>query len=641
VALWAPGYEDEYTDVDAFFLVPSLLPTSALVQGAAHNLFLKTVVPATGHTGVAETQFHDVYYDWYNGVRPYDYAPWFSSDLLTEGASPAFTLGTKNVLSGAARLTVRLWSRSEVAEINPDHALGVTVNGVPVGYQTWDGGGKMLELTFAVPAGVVQEGSNTIELTTPVLGTEQMSFLHALRLEYPQALKCDGPMTVWTKGTGSGVVEVSGLANGKAWVVEEQGKQALLTAYEAKQTASGYAIRWKYPKGREAKYYVVPSGSELAPMSVVARTVAPLESRMAYLAVGKPALGEAVQPLLDARGAEGLAGLFVDQERLIDAYGYGRYGPLGIQRAVRTVRPKYLLLLGRTTYDTKDWFEVGTEVGCPTVFTSTKQYGMTSADGEYGFWGGVAQVAVGRLPMDDAAEVGHAVEKILGYRGVVDSRGSGVILAQNPDPKAGDFHAQGDEVGEAVEVSWTKVYQADGTEEGKTAAREGFLEAVNGGADVAVFVGHGSSTNWASGVLTLSNVSEWTGNAVVLVASCTGAYFLRHPQYPGMTLAEALLGQAGGGTPAFIGSATYTESAPHVEYMCELLKRTQVGNAVRWGDAMVSARNWAEGQSESLKDLGRTEHLLGDPALPVSAPEAPAASGAAEPPPTTTGNERF
>jgi len=119
---------------------------------------------------------------------------------------------------------------------------------------------------------------------------------------------------------------------------------------------------------------------------------------------------------------------------------------------------------------------------------------------------------------------------------------------------------------------------------------------------------------------------------VVLSATCNGAYFMRHPQWPSQTLAEVLLGQPGGGTPAFIGSSTYTNSGPHVEFMGELLSRSGE-EGMRWGDALRKTRNWAAGRSQSMRDLGMTEQLLGDPALPVEGPAPEEESSRAVPPP--------
>ena len=80
---------------------------------------------------------------------------------------------------------------------------------------------------------------------------------------------------------------------------------------------------------------------------------------------------ERIQPLLLKRSKEGIRSSFIDQEQLFDYYNYGRYGPAGIQNAVRSVHPQYLLLLGRTTYDYRNYSGLNVDPLCPSFLVST------------------------------------------------------------------------------------------------------------------------------------------------------------------------------------------------------------------------------------------------------------------------------
>src|SRR4029078_1315035 len=79
---------------------------------------------------------------------------------------------------------------------------------------------------------------------------------------------------------------------------------------------------------------------------------------------------QGVQPLLAQRAKEGLRGSCFDQEELFDYYNFGRYGPNGIRNAVRALRPSYLLLLGRTTYDYLNYSGANVDPMCPTYLVS-------------------------------------------------------------------------------------------------------------------------------------------------------------------------------------------------------------------------------------------------------------------------------
>src|SRR6185295_19259570 len=107
---------------------------------------------------------------------------------------------------------------------------------------------------------------------------------------------------------------------------------------------------------------------------------------------------------------------FVDQEQLFDYYVYGRYGPAAIQSAVRAVKPQYLLLLGRTTYDYHNYGGLNVDPLCPAFLVSTTFWSQATSDSKFGDFGrGYPEVAVGRLPVNNADELGTAVRRIINY----------------------------------------------------------------------------------------------------------------------------------------------------------------------------------------------------------------------------------
>ena len=125
------------------------------------------------------------------------------------------------VLSGlarseGARLEVVLQGVSDLPEF-PDHHLRVSVNGTQVAESTLEGK-RGLRLTAEIPAGVVREGENELEIEN--LGDTgaaySMVMLDRFSVRYPRAL---AGMTLEGSFHESGVAEVSGLPGG-AWVVE-------------------------------------------------------------------------------------------------------------------------------------------------------------------------------------------------------------------------------------------------------------------------------------------------------------------------------------------------------------------------------------------------------------------------------------
>ncbi len=630
--LYGPGYRDDYTDKDAFFLRATSAPTPAGTATAATHLFDAGVSVNANSPATASVDFHDVYFD-YN-FRPYTFAPWFSSQYLTQGTAQSFSLATPNASAGAATLTVNLWSLTQTDGVAFDHALQVAINGVPAGQAQWSGGGQMLQLTFVVPSGTLISGANTIELITPALdGVEnQTAFLHSLSMNYTQFLDGSQPLNVINSSAAAQVFEVSHLPGTDAWVVDARyPDRAALVPTETQPQADGtYTLRFIAGAGA-GLFLVVPEGMENAPVSVSARRIQPARLRGTYLTTGPAQFGPGVQPLLAQRAKEGIRGAFVDQEQLFDYYNDGRYGPSGIQNAVRALHPRYVLLLGRTTYDYLNYSGLNVDPLCPAFLVSTTFWSQATSDSMFGDLGrGYPEAAVGRLPVNDATELATAVSRILNYKGVTASSVRVHAAADRADPAVADFAAQSDSLAQLNPgFSWQRNYLGD-TYQTSPEVTAALANAANGGADWLIYIGHGNSVrlgNEVPRILNNDEVQAWSGNVVFLQSTCT-ANWMAADQVGFQSIAMQALSQPQGGISASIGSSTYVTVDASVQFMGQLLKSANAPG-MRWGDALLHAQQWSfQTGAGSYVDLGNTEQLFGDPALPVFAPALPSTSAA-------------
>src|SRR5204862_7706803 len=131
--------------------------------------------------------------------------------------------------------------------------------------------------------------------------------------------------------------------------------------------------------------------------------------------------------------------------------------------------------------------------------------------------------------------------------------------------------------------------------------------------------GHGNSVRLGKDtpqILDVAKVQDWKGNVVFLQSTCT-ANWMAKDETGFKSIAIQALTQPQGGISASIASSTYMDADAGVAFMNQLL-----GNAnrpgMRWGKALMQAQTWALGRSGSFYgDLGRTEQLFGDPAMPV------------------------
>ncbi|HLX60839.1 MAG TPA: C25 family cysteine peptidase [Planctomycetota bacterium] len=631
--LYAPGYSDDYTDTDALFLRSTPAATAAGSVTFASGLFSGGKPAMTSTPASVTASYHDVYFDYNTAYRPYTFAPWFSSQYLTDGSDQQFSLSAPFAGSGAASLTVTLWSLTSSAGAANDHALQVLINGQPVGQTQWSGGQKMMELTFQIPAGVLTSGANQIELVTPVLDgvASQVCFVHALTVNYARVLDGSQPVTLTNAGNFAQLFELSNLPSANVWVVDTRfADRAALVPYKAQAQNDGtYRVRFDAAGGGTGQFLVVPYGQENAPTAVRLRTLKPLKAT-AYLATGPAAFGAGVQPLLMKHAKEGLRGQFVDQEELFDYYNSGRYGPAGIQNAVRSVRPQYLLLVGRTTYDYHNYSGAGVDPLCPAFLVSTTLWSQTTSDSMFGDLGrGYPEVAVGRLPVNNPNELGGAVQHVMGNAGL----GTGWRLhaaADRADPAAGDFAAEADAIAQAhPELSWQRNYLGI-TCQTAPEVTAALTAAANGGADILMYVGHGNAVrlgNEVPRILDNDSVAAWTGYCVFLQSTCT-ANWMAKDEAGYQSIAIQALTQPQGGISASIASSTYMNSEDATEFMNQLLDNA--GTTQRWGNVLLRAQQWAYARGGGLyDDLSRTEQIFGDPAMPIYSKTSKAAPAAA------------
>ncbi|MBI3827967.1 MAG: autotransporter-associated beta strand repeat-containing protein [Planctomycetes bacterium] len=626
LSFFAPGYTDEYTDKDAFFLRWKYGARMAVKLPAPQgNLFAQNASGSERATATAA--FPEVYFDW--GYKPLTYTPWFSAKYLYAdagaGTTQGFNLDLPDLVSGAGELAVLLYSYSEQVGAAPDHKLCAYVNGAYVGETTWTGGNQGLTLRFSVPAAALHAGSNLVELQTPVLpGVDvQFSMLHSLELTYTKALK---GRTAIAAQSGK-LYEVKGLS-AEPWVLDVSAPESPRSVglQTRKELDGTWTARFVAPAN--APLEVLPKNASVPVLRLNKRLIQRLTPGIRYLATGPAQFKSALQPLLQARVLDGLYTVFVDQEKLFDAYGYGRYGPAGIRNAVRDTRPRYLLLVGRTNWDYHGYEGVHLDPLCPTFLVATTRFSQAPSDAAFGdLGGGYPEVAVGRFPVNEVAGLNVCVQRTLAYKGAQSASGQPALLvADRLDPKGIDFAGEADGVEEGVDgFAWTKAYLGRTHETGanvtlqKPEIIDFIRQQASHAAEVVLFVGHGASSVWSNDrILDVPKAAQWTGNCVLLQATCSANYFIHN--YPGYyTLVENLLTQPQGGIAASIATTTYLDSPPAVEFMTEVLQASRKPNA-RWGDALLQAQQYAAKHArgeDSYSDLTRSESLLGDPALKV------------------------
>jgi hypothetical protein len=303
----------------------------------------------------------------------------------------------------------------------------------------------------------------------------------------------------------------------------------------------------------------------------------------------------------------------VDVEDVYDEFSFGNKAPEAMRDFLENAKrnwepgPGFVLLAGDASYDSKNYLGYGEGDVVPTKLIDTEYMEAASDDWFSDFDGdGEAEMAMGRLPVRTAAEASAVVAKIAGYAGseVVNS----IVLASDRTDGF-DFAGANNLVRPYIPAGTriTEVRRGSG-EDGKVKAE--LLAAINGGAKVVSYNGHGSMNEFRGGILTGEDARSLTNGdnlSLFVMMTCLNGYFADPVEE---SLSESLLKAKHGGA---IGVwASTAQSDPSAQSMMnQAFYRELFGaDGLRVGEAVSRAKS-----AVADRDVRRTWILFGDPAM--------------------------
>ncbi len=543
-------------------------------------------------------------------------------DMLFAPSTMSYPFEIANLAQSAesSRLSVWLQGASDF-DADPDHHVRAYVNGTLVDEARWDGK-EPCALVVELSPGVLQEGQNVLELesASDTGALYSMVFLDRFSVEYPRQLLTERGLLEgrWTE---SGTATVTGLVS-SAHVLDVTEKAPRWLTHRGGESD---AIAFQAEAGR--RYLVV--SEEAVFRAEVRRASSPGLKRVRvgaeYLAVGPREFLADAGPLLDLRRRQGLGVKAVATEDIYDEFGFGEMSPEAIHRFLAHVYHRwpapslrYVLLLGDATYDYKDYLGTGVANQVPALPVKTS-YLWTASDPTLAAVNGddiLPDLAIGRLPAASRDELRTMVEKIVAYeRGEANLSQALILVADNRDA-AGDFPTNAEEIAASVLArrNVSKLYLG---ELSASELRRELLEALDHGASLLSYVGHGGIHLWAQeNIFNTGDVHSLglqSQQPLLATMNCLNGYF-HFPYFN--SLAEEMLKAEGKGAIAAYSPSGLSLNTPahqlHQLFLAEVLD----GRHSRLGDAVLaSQRGYA--QSGAFPELLSIYQLLGDPALRI------------------------
>ncbi len=544
-------------------------------------------------------------------------------------------------LSTDNRLSLRFWGLSDTPQ-SPDHQARIWLNGIDLGTVAWnDLGAATLDVEFG--RGALRNDANRLV----VEGLVGNFLIDGFDLHYDRAFRASTGTLHLTAGERA-VVTVEGLpsANIAVWELSSPTTPRRLQALTVEADGTGtWNVSFR-PSGADVSYLVTSERQAVAlrPRHEAAAALLDTSTVADYVVIAPAMLHDAAQALAELRRAGGLSTLVIEPQAIYDAFGHGRRQPQALrtffQVAYETwqAAPRYAVLAGKGSYDYRDLLQLGGNLIPPFMaagpgINSPFGTSLAAADSLLGDidGDGIPNLALGRLPVVDNAELQALVDKIADYEQRVADQASdtpwldrSLILSDVPDG-GGDFTTDADALAARLPDTGTNLRLATPTTSNANAVRAQLLQELADGARLLGYVGHGGFDRLSGyGLLTSSDVPSLARAErppLVTAMTCNIGMFA----FPGFTaLGEELVLLPTGGAIAVWGPTGLSFNTPAValggqvfDALFEEPVLTGDGTPVpapRLGDRLTEGwRRHATGDAAS--PTRSIYGLLGDPAL--------------------------
>jgi hypothetical protein len=538
----------------------------------------------------------------------------FGPAVTTEGATQTLSVtGLDRESGGAAQIEVALQGLTA-----QPHQVQVRLNGANLGVM--DFAGREHPVTqFAVNPAQLRDGDNTITLVASN-GQADVSFVDWVRLSYGHQYRADRNALNFTV-PGGRTVRVDGFITSKIRVMDVTNPNSVTEVATGVGPAGAGDAVWLQVAGAEPRTLVAFADDQAEhPLAVWANQPSSWNSitnGADLVIVTHKDFRQAIEPLANLRRSQGMSVAVVDVEDVYDEFSYGTHTPAALKAFLAWAashwsrKPEYLLLVGDSSWDPRNYLTQGENDYVPTRLIDTLNL-ETSSDDWLADFGetGLADMAVGRLPGRTSAEVSLMVGKIMAYEQERETGGQlrgAVMVADN------GFESQSNET-RALLSAGMAVQTINRSEVGNDDLMRGqIVDALDQGPLIVNYYGHGSVTVWTgAGLLNSTLARSFTNSnklSLFVLMTCLNGY--AHDAYID-SLGEALLKAEQGGAVAVWASSGFTDPQPQAALAAEFYRQLFGAQPVRLGEAVRHAK-------AVVTDNGvrRTWILLGDPTMRV------------------------
>jgi len=512
------------------------------------------------------------------------------------------------------------------------HMVEVTLNGQVVGTQ---GDGVFGQVQFGgvlnIPTSLLRDaslGQGTNVLTLKAVGPPvDVSLFDTVSIGFSRKHAAfQNSLRAYT--VSSRLTNLTGFssANARVFDISRPDDPKLLSniAFQLQGSTYGATI----PASRAMSIIAVENSAILTPVSITPNDGIllgdPSHNAELIIIAYKDFMAEA-QNWANYRAGQGINVEVVNVDEIFNEFGYGVLSSDSIEAFLNyaynnwgtpSTRPKYVLLIGDASYDSRSYLSFGFFNYVPTRIVSTT-FTETGSDESLADFDddGLAEMAVGRIPARTPAQVANALSKTVNWEGPghlgTDPLARGALFSSQVNSNE-DFVGMSNQLKAELPIG-TPTTMVTGAQVFPNPDTAPLLAAMNTGNYLVNFSGHGSTGSWASTYFDNASVSLLTNHnneSLFTMLTCLNGYFL-NPNVGQSSLAENLLNWNNGGAVAVWSSTGLTITDDQMPMGLKFYELAGQENPRRLGDLIKEAK----AEVQFGPDVRLSWALLGDPML--------------------------
>jgi hypothetical protein len=386
--------------------------------------------------------------------------------------------------------------------------------------------------------------------------------------------------------------------------------------FSIKQDGTNYSV--SLPSYRGRVFYAAENSAVMAPASIVLNTPSTLSTTTnnadLIIISHKDFLAKS-EDWANYRRSQGSTVKIVDVSDVYDEFNYGVLSANAIRSFLQYAKenwqtpPQYVLLVGDASSDARNYQNSGDFNFVPTKLVDTI-YTETGSDESLADFNddGLAELAVGRIPVRTPQQVTDMLAKVTGFESTVAQAATRGALFVSDNPDGYDFEAVNHRLALLLPANMPKTFTTRSTPNAQTS----LINELNTGKFLVNYAGHGHTTVWASanffGNAQVPQLTNATKLSVFTLLTCLNGYFI---QPNSDSMGEVLLKSNNGGAVSVWASTGLTTPDVQEVMATRFYSQMTAGNITRLGDLIKDAKSVINGG----RDVRMSWALLGDPML--------------------------